>query len=661
MKRAYLLAAVSALGCSSSDGGGPSPTPPAASAVDMTVQRFEPHTVLPGTRVVLTGSGFVPENIGSSIITVRGTMNGNPAEVRLAARYVSATILEADWPASDVAGLPSPDGMLTGDVTVSADEDDGRTHLSSSYGIGLDVRASLQPSVAQVQQGVVFVNDQVVVEGAGFLLGGLEGDTVAVLDGCFQLETGTSCDPIETTEVKAAPVDPFDRSRVAFPFAPEIAGIRPGSFQGSVRIVNRHGTAAGGVELQALPADVAYDMLRTMISSVSPSVASLGQYVDVRGAGFVGVAGSSSDPSAPLTTLQLDGTFLMDGQTTGTSVSVSLVPEYVSGNLVRYVLSDQDELGQSMDLRQAAGSFTGSIKPIIRYGEDTLEGDGASVSFSVAHVKQVVWVNFLPAYIGSLRQFGLRAVDQRIRDRVMAVAARDYAGVNIEFRTERPTDFAQYAQVDISGPDPNGSGLLGYDNTPGKDVDNVRLYDRIGGVNATTQLDGYPGYGGVFLESFFGFSTHPNGLAKKLEGATPLFDQLFDPFRPDVAGGTPVSAQDLATLQIPVLTSSAGCPAADRGTQIACAVFVLGSLIGTTMTHEVGHSLGLADPYGSEFHNVGDGTNRLMDGGAFRTFNERAELNGEGPAVFCDEDYQYLRKVLPTSLEDPLPVRPPCW
>jgi hypothetical protein len=88
---------------------------------------------------------------------------------------------------------------------------------------------------------------------------------------------------------------------------------------------------------------------------------------------------------------------------------------------------------------------------------------------------------------------------------------------------------------------------------------------------------------------------------------------------------------------------------------------VLGSLIGTTMTHEVGHSLGLADPYGSEFHNVGDGVNRLMDAGAFRTFNERAEINGEGPAVFCDEDYQYLRKVLPTSLEDPLPVRPPCW
>ena len=35
------------------------------------------------------------------------------------------------------------------------------------------------------------------------------------------------------------------------------------------------------------------------------------------------------------------------------------------------------------------------------------------------------------------------------------------------------------AEVDIEGPDPNALGLLGYDNTPGKDVGNQRLFDRI--------------------------------------------------------------------------------------------------------------------------------------------------------------------------------------
>ncbi len=661
MKSLLPLALLVLLACASSDGAGVPSAPPETQTQDMIIQSVEPHLVLPGSKLVIKGAGFVPGNIGASTVTLTGTMDGSPAQVTLAANWVSPTQLEAEWPAADVAGLPASSGELTGDVVVSSDEDDGLTHTSLAYAVGLDVRESLQPQVSKVQQGVIFVNDPIVVEGDGFLLGGLEGDTVAVVDGCFRPETGTTCDPVAEQQVTAAPVSPYDRTRVAFPFAPEIAGIHPGTFEGTVKILNRHGTASGGVALEAPPAAIAFDLLLTTISSLSPTTASLGQYVDVQGAGFVGLPSGTSDPSAPLTTLQLDGTFLLEGQTSGTSVSVSLVPDFVSGNLVRYVLNEQDELGSSLDLRQSAGTFSGTIRPVVRFGTDTAQGDAASVTFSIAHVKQVVWLNFLPAYIGSLRRFGLRAVDQRIRDRVMEVSVRDYAGINVEFRFEEPSDFAQYAQVDISGPDPNGSGLLGYDNTPGKDTDNTRLYDKIGGVNATTQQDGYPGYGGVFVESFFGFSTHPGTLANQLDGATAAFDQLFDPFRPDVAGGAPVTAQDLATLQIPVLHSTEGCPASDRGTQIGCAVFVLGSLIGTTMTHEVAHSLGLADPYGGEFHNVGDQPNRLMDAGGYRTFNERAELNGEGPGVFCDEDYQYLRKVLPTSADDPLPARPPCW
>ena len=67
---------------------------------------------------------------------------------------------------------------------------------------------------------------------------------------------------------------------------------------------------------------------------------------------------------------------------------------------------------------------------------------------------------------------------------------RDYAGINLELRDELPTDFALFSQGELSGPDPNGIGLIGYDNTPGKDEGNLRLYDRIGGVNALTQQGG---------------------------------------------------------------------------------------------------------------------------------------------------------------------------
>jgi hypothetical protein len=257
-----------------------------------------------------------------------------------------------------------------------------------------------------------------------------------------------------------------------------------------------------------------------------------------------------------------------------------------------------------------------------------------------------------------MRLYGLAAAAGAVRDRIMVVAARDYAGVNVEYRATPPQDFALFAQVDVLGPDPNALGLLGYDNTPGKDVGNTRLFDRIGGVNATTQQDGFPGYGGVFAENFLGFSAHPPSTVMKLPFETDGFDAIFDPLRPD-RGGRAVSPVE--ALDLPALTDGSSCPAGDRRGQIACAVFVLGNLIGTTMTHETGHSLGLANPYGDGFHDVGDLPNRLMEAGGDRPFEERAELKGQGPALFCDSEFDYLRMILPAPPEsDPHLDRPPC-
>jgi hypothetical protein len=269
----------------------------------------------------------------------------------------------------------------------------------------------------------------------------------------------------------------------------------------------------------------------------------------------------------------------------------------------------------------------------------------------------VVWLRFLPQYVESLRHFGVRALEDRIRARVLDVVARDYIGVNIVFVDERPQDFALYAEVEIGGPDPNGIGLLGYDNTPGKDDGNLRLHDKIGGVNALTQLDGYPGYGGIFVESLFSFSQHPGALAQDIGAAHPLFDQLFDAFRPDVQG-TPVSAGELAG--VPELSDGSACPSGDRATSIACAVWAIGALVGTTVSHEVAHSLGLADPGGEAFHNTGDWPNEIMDAGGARSLPERAEI-GDGPGIFCRRNYDYLRQILPSSDPDPIPSRLDCY
>ena len=217
--------------------------------------------------------------------------------------------------------------------------------------------------------------------------------------------------------------------------------------------------------------------------------------------------------------------------------------------------------------------------------------------------------------------------------------------------------------AEIAGSDPNGLGFLGYDNTPGRDVQNRRLYDRIGGVNAVTQTDGAPGFGGIFTEQFLGFSAHP-GRVEKIqigEADSALFDRIFDPVRPD-AGGAP--AQPTEVGRLPALSDGASCPApsGDRPRQVACAIFVLGSLIGNTLTHEIGHSLGLANPntMGGSYHDNGMVPGRLMNPGGQRPFGERAEV-GRSPAVFCDTEYEYLRLVLKGAAQGPPPIaRPSC-
>jgi hypothetical protein len=50
-----------------------------------------------------------------------------------------------------------------------------------------------------------------------------------------------------------------------------------------------------------------------------------------------------------------------------------------------------------------------------------------------------------------------------------------------------------------------------------------------------------------------------------------------------------------------------------------------------------------------------------MDSGAYRPFHERAELSGGGPEVFCQQNFDYLRSILPSSEPDPLPSRPDCY
>ena len=622
----------------------PAPRQVDTALVDLELRSVEPSTVLPGTVMVVSGDAFVDNPWGQSILALQGTLDGEQVQLRLPARFVDFQRLEVDIDASAFGD----DGEFAGFANVEVESAiDGRVYRSSAVDVDLTVVSHLQPEVTLTNAGgVIFPNEPLSVVGDGLLLRPSEGVSYAVVEGCFRLRDELDCVPVAPQSVEIVPDSENDRGAGTFVFAPRIAGIRPGTFEGMVSVLNAH---ADEQVRETDPTAVTYELVEPILYGIDTTVASLGQYVTISGAGFVG-AGEGD------TLLSFSGSFTP--LSTGIAVPIDelLLPEFVDGRTIRYVINEDDALSNYVDVRLDQGFFEGFVTPEIGYAGEVVAGDPTPLFFELHGVKQVVWLNFLPAYKESLRHFGVRAVDQQIRDRVLDVMRRDYETINVEVRTEEPADFALFAQVDVGGPDPNGLGLLGYDNTPGKDTENLRLYDRIGGVNAVTQEDGFPGYGGVFIESLFGYSAHPGEFAEPVR-SDERFDQVFDPFRPD-RGGRPILAEDLKG-DLP-LVDGRDCPSAgDRAEQIACAIFVLGNLVGTTVSHEVGHSLGLADPYGPSFHNSGDAEDRLMD--ADRPFGERAELGGEGPSRFCQGEYDYLRAILPSPSVYDVTPRASCF
>jgi len=640
-KLVVVLAAAGSLGvgCATS-------APPDPGLEGLAVTRVAPSTIIPGTKVQVKGASFVEAQWGTATLH----LSGNGADVRWPAEFVDFDTMTVAVDASKIAevGVGGFHGSAKVDVIATSD---GQTYSSDGITVDLIFAEKLDPVVTSLDgTGVIFVNDNLELDGDGFLLGGDEGNTVARIEGCFTLDSGGGCNPITTQEIATVPLEALSRTKAAFPFSPKIAGIKPGAFVGKITVINQQPSQSPSL---APSVDVDYTLVTSQIFSVDPPAASLGQYVFVKGGGFVG------GEAGALTELELSGTFNKTGGNPA-PVSMTLIPEFVEGRLVRYVVNTDDELGQALDLRQDTGQFTGTITPIVSYGSDRVRGVSTQASFALAPVKQVVYLQFQPSYVEGLRDFGLRAVDKKIRERILEVCRRTYQGVNIEFRDTPPTDYALFENVELVGVDPNGTGLFGYDNSPGKDNGNERLYDRLGGVNALTQQDGYPGFGGVFIRSLMGFSKHPGSFAKEVPGSDEMFDKVFDPFRSD--RGDPVTSADLADGIDELHSDTGACPSAgDRKSKIACAIYVLGNLVGGTLSHEIGHSLGLANPYMEGFHNAGDAPSRLMDSGGDRPFLERAELMGVQPGVFCDDEYAYLQMILPSNEAPPTVSRPGCF
>jgi hypothetical protein len=620
------------------------PLQPPASVI---LTGVSPQVVLPGTKLVLTGNNLA----SSASHTLYLGLAGKELSFNVNVLSLEKAEVEVDSEALRKVG----EGTFKGEAWIVSKNTFGHT-MGHKLPISLTFKEHVTPTLQDVGQGLVYLNSQVKVLGDNFLLGS-EGNTVVEVKGCFAPNGSNNSCPgsgLQTAaQVKLTPDKDDDRGRGTFEFSPSIVGLAPGSFTGTVTLINQH---ADGMETKSQPLSTTFQLDVTRIHRLDQSQVSLGELLDIRGAGFVG------GPDKGSTLVSFTGTFTPKDDKPR-QVTFDVVPGYRNGGWAQSVLEEGNGIGKTIKVRKERGTLEGTWTPTVYWGGKSQKGLPIKLSINIAPVRQVVWVRFSEEWKDGLRMFGLLAADAQIRKRILGAMKQAYEGINVDFRTDMPEDFKLYVKLDLGGKDPNGLGLLGYDNTPGKDVENLRLYDWLGGVNALTQQDGYPGYGGVFLESILGFSEHPPKGVYKSPLKSPLFDQIFDPFRPDRGGNEVTTAEALAAGDP---DSTKGCPTQDddRVKKARCAIRVLGNIVGSTSAHELGHSLGLADPYGppTAFHNPGDEPNRLMEGGQGRPFEERAELNGKGPAVFCDEEFLYLRNILPLDPpKDPGVTRPGCY
>lgn len=531
---------------------------------------------------------------------------------------------------------PADGDRFQGKITVELYDELGMVATGTVSSVEWTFRRDLTPSVDALEVGETYVNESVTVEGSGFLRPD-EGETVALV------RKGERRRPDGSTEALAGERLSLrwsgDRTRARLPIDPAVFGVEEGGFDVTLTFENqlRNGVRHGGESER----EVSGTIRESYIAALSPEQGSRGQKITVEGRGFV----PTDEEGGYGMFFRFDGEFSpQDGGESTRSftgpdaierVPDRVVSETTAEQAIWYEVEDRELTG----LGATPGTFRGKIIPVLYDSEGSYRGMPWEGSFRVLPTKQVVYLKYLPSFSSALEEFGLRNVEREIRDRVLEVVRRDYAEYHVEIREDEPADFVDYATVELGGPDPTGTRSFGYDNSfndVAKDTGNLFLADYLGGVNAATAEKFNNPYGGIFISTFTFFSRELN---PDNPNASERFDEILRPFMPKL-GGDPIRGTEW--------------PNGPRVDAIARAIHMAGSAIGNTVTHEVGHSMGMTFIPGdferpqNEFHNPSFRTGPyIMDSGRERPFEERAELDGAESPRFNETNREYLERILP--------------
>ena len=526
-------------------------------------------------------------------------------------------------------------GSFNGEIEIVLFDEIGDLAVGTLEEVFLTGQEQVPPNLSVVPGGMYFVNQAIDISGTNFLRPN-EGTTWAVVSGDFSPEMGAS---FAISNAKIPVRWTGSRTSASFVIDPAAFGVQLGSFSGSLSFENELRT--GDVFAGNVQSDFQIQIQQSFMANFKEDAGSRGQRIEIVGRGFV-----VQNPAKGYGMfLRFDGEFAYDDGSPLLEIrgpdALQRTPDEVLSDQVAVISVWYEISGNRLfGIGANPGVFRGSVTPVLFDERGEQEGLGWQGEFRVLPTKQMVYIKYLPGFTKGLEKYGISNIEFEIRKKILEFTNRDYSEVNVEFVNEVPLNFIDYATIEVGGPDPTGGNKFGYDNTCNvteqkcKDTDNLFLGDYLGGVNQNSASEYDTPFGGVFIESFDYFSPT---LTPENEDASQDFDRILGPFMPAL-GGKPVLGTEY--------------PLGDRDQEINTAIGLVSAVIANTVTHEVGHSLGLAffpqdriRP-GEQFHNRIPCDWCIMDSGSQRPFEERGEIV-DGIPVFKDRNLNYLKDILP--------------
>ncbi len=364
-----------------------------------------------------------------------------------------------------------------------------------------------------------------------------------------------------------------------------VGGVEPGTFDGTIVVAS---TMGSGHQSAARPLATSLHFGTPRALNVSPTAVSLEQIITVDGAGSL-----LGGPDAPdeATVIRIEGQLDTDGGLATTFGPQDLVLRWMSGDEVQGVL-DSEAQGGTLVSRLFGiqrGTFAGTAVPVAIKGTTEVEGAAVFFSLTLAPVRQVVYLHFLPGFYDSLAKFGLAASAGVIEMRVAAHSRRSTRTGTSTSASPRPPTSRRTATRPWRSAVPTRTASACSATT-------TRLARTWGTCACSMRSEGStPTPRPTATRATAASSSSPISTGRitrtwapeRPTGAPnpdPLFDRLFNPVRDAPA--------TLAEVQ--------GTGGAARVATVQRAIDALANIVGETAAHELGHSLGLANPYGPE-------------------------------------------------------------